>query len=89
MEAERVVTTQRVEAQVQTALIEHQHQQQTQISQLVQEQILMHTEQHQTEADERERELKKLRKQLDRQRSSADKQFRKLRQVAPTDSDTD
>ena len=39
LEAERAVTAQRVEAQVQTALIEHQHQQQTQIAQLVQEQM--------------------------------------------------
>ena len=75
MEVERAVTAQRAEVQVQTALSKHQ----TQIAQLVQEQMLMHTEQHQTEAGEREREMKKLRKQLDRQRSSADKQFRKLR----------
>jgi chromosome segregation ATPase len=89
LEAERAVTAQRVEAQVQTAPTEHQHQQQTQIAQLVQEQMHLYTEQHQTEAAERGRELKKLRKQLDRQRSSADKQFRELRQAAPADSDSD
>ena len=44
---------------------------------------------HQTETGEQEGELKKLRKQLDRQRPNADKQFRKLRQAAPADNDSD
>ena len=89
LEAERAVTAQRVEAQVQTALIEHQHQQQTQIAQLVQEQMHLYTEQHQTETGGQERELKKLQKQLDRQRSNTDNQFRELRRAAPADSDSD
>ena len=69
-QAKRAATAQQVEAQVQSALSKHQYQQQTQIAQLVQEQIQLHTEQRQTEAVERESELQELQKQLHRYRSS-------------------
>ena len=89
LEAERAITAQQVEVHVQTALIEHPHQQQTQVAQLVQEQMHLYTEQHQTKTDGQEKESKRLQKQLDRQRSNTDNQFRELRRAAPAGSDSD
>jgi hypothetical protein len=71
LEAERAVTAQRVEAQIQSALSKQQHQQQKPIVQLVQKQIQLHTEQRQTV--ERENKLQKLQKRLDRYQSSTNK----------------
>ena len=48
LEAERAATAQQIEAQVQSALSKRQYQQQTQIAQLVQEQMQLHSEQRQT-----------------------------------------